>query len=55
MDIPKEEREKEAGSLFKEMIPEKFPKPGEGMDIQVHEANQLIFSMQKDLLQDTLS
>ena len=30
-------------------------KPGEGMDIQVHEADQLIFSMQKDLLQDTLN
>ena len=28
MDIPKEEREKEAGSLFKEMIPENFPNLG---------------------------
>ena len=35
-----EERQKRAESLFKEIIPEKFPNLGKKLDVQVHEANR---------------
>lgn len=41
--------------LLKEIIAEKFPELRKELDGQVHESEeQLITSMQKDVLQDTL-